>query len=165
MCSLSMSINLTSYSLIRSCFADSKTRFNVSGVSSALMVMMSSFCADRRTFENELRLRPRATFLSQRYGSKPSARRSMLTSATCELSMACSAMPCVSHCVWERACVIAVQIAVRDKFFDRVEQFLEHCRQPFLHKRYPQPETISLPTWSLIFVDSDIDFTGPPTES
>lgn len=82
MCSLSMSMSLTSYSLIRSCFADSKTRFNVSGVSSALMVMMSSFWAERRTLANELRLIPNATLRSQRYGSNPSARRSMLTSAT-----------------------------------------------------------------------------------
>lgn len=92
-CSWSMSINLRSYSLNLSLSLLSKTRFNTSGASSALMVRMSSFCAARRTLVKDVRLTPSAMLRSHRYGEKPSALSIMDTSATCELSMAWRAIP------------------------------------------------------------------------
>ena len=92
-CSWSISINLISYSLSRSIALLSKTRLRLSGASSALTVMMSSAWAARSTLVSEARLMPSARFRSQRYGAKLSALSIIDTSATCELSMACSAMP------------------------------------------------------------------------
>lgn len=92
-CSWSISISLMSYSLRRSVSALSNMRLTTSGESSALSVKISSFWAARRTLVKETKLMPSAMLRSHRYGEKPSAFISMETRATCELSMACRAMP------------------------------------------------------------------------
>src|SRR5690606_23513037 len=92
-CSWSMSMSLRSYSLMRSLSLLSKTRLSTSGASSALRVGRSSFWAARRTLVREMRLTPRAMFLSQRQGEKASVLSIMDTRATWLLSMAWRAMP------------------------------------------------------------------------
>jgi hypothetical protein len=87
-CSWSISISFKSYSLNRSLSLLSKTKFKTSGASSALIVRISSPCAARRTLVRDVRLTPRATLRSHRYGENVSALSIMETSATCELSMA-----------------------------------------------------------------------------
>jgi hypothetical protein len=81
-CSWSMSISFKSYSLNRSLSLLSKTKFKTSGASSALIVRISSFWAARRTLVREVKLTPRATLRSHRYGEKVSALSIMETSAT-----------------------------------------------------------------------------------
>lgn len=81
-CSWSMSISFKSYSLNRSLSLLSKTKFKTSGASSALIVRISSPWAARRTLVRDVRLTPRATLRSHRYGEKVSALSIMDTSAT-----------------------------------------------------------------------------------
>lgn len=88
-----MSISLMSYSLSRSVSLLSNTRFTTSGASSAFKVRISSLCAHRRTLVSALRLIPSAMLRSHRNGEKHSALSIIDTSATWELSIACSAIP------------------------------------------------------------------------